>query len=238
MDSNLRTPGFGFDRDGSPCLGLAHGLAPLTMENPRRRVIKKGGVPMHQGDPSTYTFVIEAGGILLFRSNEDGDEVALEWVGPGGVCGLADAVREEPYSLSARTTTTSVVLCVPSKDLRLRISREPSLGMLVSRYLADQVRLAADHIEALALDRLDERVMWALRFLAHRYDGSHGPICVAMTQSDLAALVAASRPHVNQVIVRLRQLGIAESRWGYITILDLSRLRTLSPKDTRFKSPA
>jgi putative ABC transport system ATP-binding protein len=85
-------------------------LTPHVRFDPRRA----GPMPVHldagqllfaQGDPSDYVYVLESGGVEVFRELADGSEELLMEVTPGGYFGELGPMLNLPRSASARATS-------------------------------------------------------------------------------------------------------------------------------------
>jgi CRP-like cAMP-binding protein len=182
--------------------------------------IVRGQLLIAQDDPSTNVFVLEAGNLLLFRTNAEGKEIALDCIGPGDACGIEEVVSRRLYSLSGRATAAGAVWRIPARDLLSLMSKYPSLAKAVVGYLAERLCAEAERVELLTLERLSDRVRAILWHLASRSGATALPVDLPITQSHVAALAGASRQRVNRILVSLHEMGVADSRGRYIRILD------------------
>ncbi len=174
---------------------------------------------IRQGYPSAHLFLIEAGSVLLLRTDANGAEVALDLLGPGDLCGIEDALCEQPYELSARATTQTVCYEFSADAIREALNRDPSVATVLAGYVATRLRLAAEHMEILALENIDARVKRVLQRLvlqAERRDATD--LRLPITQGDLASLVGSSRQSVNRSLVDLRLRGIVTSHHRHISV--------------------
>ena len=174
---------------------------------------------IRQGYPSAHLFLIETGSVLLLRTDTSGAEVALDLLGPGDLCGIEDALCEQPYQLSARATTKTMCYRFSTDAIREALNRDPSVATVLAGYVATRLRLAAEHMEILALENIEARVKRVLQRLvlqAERRDATD--LRLPITQGDLASLVGSSRQSVNRSLVDLRLRGIVTSRHRHISV--------------------
>ena len=174
---------------------------------------------MRQGYPSIHTFLIESGSVLLIRTDDSGAEVALDLLGSGDLCGIEDALCGQPYELSARATTQTVYYNISTEVIRKVVGSDVSVAMVFAGYIAARLRLAAEHMEILALDSIEERVRRILQRLILQTGGHHGKdLQLPITQGDLASLVGGSRQSVNRSLVGLKLRGIVRSHSRHISV--------------------
>ncbi|HKS96396.1 MAG TPA: helix-turn-helix domain-containing protein [Terriglobia bacterium] len=100
----------------------------------------------------------------------------------------------------------------------------PAFALGVATYLSDRVRFFGRHTELLAHGEIAKRVRETLRTLAERQADDGKPPALCFSQSDLAALVGASRQRVNPVLTALRRAGILELQQGVVRILTVTAL--------------
>ena len=174
---------------------------------------------IRQGYPSEHLFLIESGSVLLLRSDSSGAEVALDLLGPGDLCGIEDALCEQPYELSARATTQTVCYRFSADAIREALNRDPSVATVLASYVATRLRLAAEHMEILALENIQARVTRVLqRLVLQAGRGDATDLLLPITQGDLASLVGGSRQSVNRSLGDLRLRGIVTSHRRHISV--------------------
>jgi CRP-like cAMP-binding protein len=163
--------------------------------------------------------MIESGGLLLFRADQNGAEVALDLLAPGGLCGIEDVLCDGPYALSARATTRTACYSIPSDVIRGIISSDAPAAIAIANYVAVRLRLAEKHMEILALEKTAGRIERVLRRLARRSESRNGSdLCLPLTQGDLASLVGISRQSVNRSLKDLRLRGIVKCHPRHIAV--------------------
>jgi CRP/FNR family transcriptional regulator, cyclic AMP receptor protein len=191
----------------------------VLLQRAKKCGLRRRELLMHQGYPSIHVFLIESGSVLLIRTVDSGAEVALDLLGSGDLCGIEDALCSQPYELSARATTQTVCYSISTEAIREVVGSDVSVAMVFAGYVAARLRLAAEHMEILALDRIEERVKKVLRRLILQTGGHRGKdLQLPITQGDLASLVGGSRQSVNRSLVGLKLRGIVRSHSRHISV--------------------
>ncbi len=209
--------------------GTSPGIAPFSklneittqmlLQKAMKCDLRRGELLMRQGYPSVHAFLIKSGSMLLLRTDECGEEVALDLLGPGGLCGIEDALCGQPYELSARATTQTVCYSISTHAIREVVSSDVSVAKVLARYVAARLRLAAEHMEILKLGSIEERVKRILQRLILNNGQRHGScLLLPITQGDLASLVGGSRQSVNRSLAGLKLRGIVRSHPRHISV--------------------
>jgi CRP-like cAMP-binding protein len=73
-------------------------------------------------------------------------------------------------------------------------------------------------------ESLDRRVYRRLVELSHAYGVTDGTATIPLSQAQLADLVGATRPSVNQVLQRLADRGLVALQRGRVDVLDVAAL--------------
>jgi putative ABC transport system ATP-binding protein len=77
-------------------------------------------VLFHQGDPSDFVYVIESGGMQIFRELADGSEELLRTLAPGSYFGELGPMLNLPRSASARATVATDLTAYGISEFRAR----------------------------------------------------------------------------------------------------------------------
>lgn len=166
----------------------------------------KGNILYYHGDPGESMYVIVDGRVKVTLMNEEGREVTLALMRPGGLLGLVAALDDGPQIGNA----------IAISDCRLgRISRDafrrwaachPRIYAAFSAELAHMLRDAWLKVGEQALMPVKQRLLYALLDLA-REEGSpaHGQKIVFRrpTHQELAELVGSSRVVVSRLLKEL-----------------------------------
>jgi CRP/FNR family cyclic AMP-dependent transcriptional regulator len=147
---------------------------------------------------------------------------------PGEVVGEMSLADSLGRSASVTTLEESAFLWIDRATFRSGIERSPVLARNLADSLSRRMRLANAHLLSLAALDVPGRVASQILSLSREYgeeteEGVRVPI--RFTQSDLAALVGASRVRVNQALGYLRKRGlISLDSEGHFTVHDENAL--------------
>jgi CRP-like cAMP-binding protein len=198
----------------------------------RRRRYARGETVFREGDPADSLHLIDKGILAVQVSAPGGERLTLNVLTAGGFFGeLALLQRGD----AARRSATVLAL-IPAETLAISASAFLSLrnahaevGELVVTALAQRVEdLSLRLLEALYTG-VDRRVYRRLLDLADIYPATADAVVVPLSQDDLATMVGASRPTVNQVLQKLVSRGVISLGRRQITIDDVAALRALTP---------
>lgn len=162
------------------------------------RNFPKNAVILNEGDPGESLFVILAGRLKVYVSDDEGREMILDIHGPGDLVGEM-ALDGRPRSASVMTLEASQCAALGRQDLRAAIAANPDIAMSLIATLIERTRIATEKVKKLALMDVYGRVVGLLLELA-RDDGA-GRLVVPerMTQQDIAERVGASRDMISRI---------------------------------------
>jgi CRP/FNR family cyclic AMP-dependent transcriptional regulator len=187
-----------------------------------RRTFGRGVFIYHKDSPAQVLYIIESGWVRLFMYSDAGQEISTNLVGPGEVFGELAALDGRPRATGAVAVETTVVLTLRREDLLRSLRASPRLGENLATVLVARLRYAIKCIETLSYLDVNGRVAARLLDLAGRSgaQGEGAGTTLALTQSELAGWVAASRESVNRALVFFRSQGLIALDGIQITILD------------------
>ncbi|MDN5860851.1 MAG: Crp/Fnr family transcriptional regulator [Pseudonocardia sp.] len=191
-----------------------------------------------EGDPALALYVLAAGQLKSHRLSVEGAEVIL------GINRAIDVVGEVGLFHPTGVRRVSVTAMTPSRCLR--IPKAPLLGYLAAHPRAMERMLgrlsliagqAAYSFSSLAFDDIRQRVAAALLGLGAEF-GEETPdrglrIRLRLSQSALAALVAASRENVNRALATFVAIGAVSQQDGRFHLHDRAALRRVADSSTQ-----
>jgi CRP/FNR family transcriptional regulator, cyclic AMP receptor protein len=174
------------------------------------RSFPKHSVILTEGEPGESLYVIVAGKVNVFLSDEQGREVVLGTCGPGDYLGEM-ALDGGPRSASVMCLESSSFLVVTRQALHAKIAADPDFALELLSAVISRARLMTDMVKNLALLDVYGRVARLLLGLA--VEAADGTLVVSetLTQQNIAERVGASRDMVNRIIRDL-------SAGGYIAV--------------------
>ncbi len=188
----------------------------------------RGQYLCYQGDPGDRLFVLGDGMVKVVFTSEQGDEIVLATLRPPEVFGELAALTDEPRSASVVAVDPTRVLMLSRASLSELLRTSPELVDAVLAALGGMVARLTEQAADLAFLDLGGRLAKVLVRLAESSGGTLGaPVVIDMrlSQSDLAAMVGASRPAVNRALQALAARRLLEVSGQVITLNDIAALR-------------
>jgi CRP/FNR family cyclic AMP-dependent transcriptional regulator len=169
----------------------------------------KNTIIVTEGDATDSLYIIIAGRVKVFLSDEEGKEIVLGTQGPGDYFGEM-ALDGRPRSASVMTVEPSRFAVIPKANVRDFLRDHPDFAVHLIERLIDRSRSLTDNVKSLALMDVYGRVARLLLELATDED-SKLVIHEKLTHQDIASRVGASREMISRIFKDLT-LG------GYITV--------------------
>lgn len=190
-----------------------------------------GTVLFQRGDPGDDLIAITAGRIRIALTTPQGRQVILRQLEAGDILGEIAIIDGCPRSAEATAVTDATGLVLPRAHFLDVARRMPAIYETFARYCCQLLRNTNFQIESIALYDLQARLARFLLFSLAQQSGD-APAATAslqlkLNQTDLSAILGASRSKVNQALQALLAEG-AVLRSGDALICDLARLRKLS----------
>ncbi|GAA3096253.1 MULTISPECIES: Crp/Fnr family transcriptional regulator [Nonomuraea] len=190
------------------------------------RRYRSGQIIFHQGDPGESLYVLLDGLVKVVFTTEHGDEIVLNMLGRGDTFGEMALLDDSPRSASIVTARPAWVFALPRARLLELMREHPGLADEFLRLLGRMVRRLTDQAADLAFLDLGGRLAKLLLQLADKHGQAGGVVDLpGLTQSDLAALIGASRPAVNRALQSLVARNLIAVKGRTIRLLDVAALR-------------
>lgn len=211
---------------------LFAGLPPPALEAlaglAQRRQWQAGETLFQRGDPGDWMLALAEGRVKLTLTTPAGRELTLRLAEAGDTLGEFALVDGEPRSADATALEPSSGWVLDRLRFAVLAEAHPALGLSVARYFSRRLRATTEQLEGIALYQLEARLARFLLFTLRQLNGPDLPpeaaLRLEISQSELAAVLGASRPKVNRALQSLQDLG-AIQRAGEVWQLDLPTLR-------------
>jgi CRP-like cAMP-binding protein len=194
----------------------------------RRKSYPRGERLMHEGEPGARVMILLEGRVKMSSVTDHGQELVLNFCGPGDVLGELSFIDHQPRSSSVTAVEPVEVVVMEGDRFRGFIESSPGAAMTLIDAIAKRFREA--DLQRLQFGASDAtgRIAARLVELAERHGEPAGEgiaITLPITQEELGAWAASSRAGVAQALKTLRELGWIETDRKRITVLDIEQLR-------------
>jgi CRP-like cAMP-binding protein len=193
----------------------------------RRRQYRRDEVIFHQGDQGDALHVIASGAVKIVLEAEDGAEAILVTLRPPESFGEIAMLDGAPRSASAIALEPTTTLVLPGAELRQLMDADTTLRDAMFASLAAGFRRLTTQVEELHFLDVPGRLATRLSRLAAEVDPDANEVVIPWpyNQSDLAAMIGATRQSVNRVFNELVDAGLVRRGQGTLVITDVAALR-------------
>lgn len=185
----------------------------------------KDALLTRQGEDAEFVHLILSGRVALCAECSDGESTVITTFASGEIFVGAAAILRQPYLVSAKTTTASRILFIPSERFRLALAAEHSLALMMVNYQARHWRMLVGHLQELKLHSGVERLAY---YLVRHSPVPEGPVAFRLDydRKTIAAELGMSPEFLSRTFQQLRPHGV-QARGSQVTIQDIGRLRCL-----------
>ena len=199
-------------------------FAPLADQTLRRiaesgvvRAFPRNTVLINEGDVGDSLYVILAGRVKVYSSNESGREFVIDFHGPGEYVGEM-SLDGAPRSASVMTVEPTTCAVVNRAQFRDFVLAHPDFAMHLIERLIHRVRVTTGNLKSLALSDVYGRLVRLLNALVQDVEGKQ-VVPERLTQQEIADRVGASRDMIGKLMKDLIAGGYLAIEDRTITIL-------------------
>lgn len=175
------------------------------MEQGATRTYPKNTVIVSEGDRSDSMYVILAGKVKVYLSDESGKELLLREMGPGEYFGDV-VLDDQPRSASVMTVEPSKFAVINVGQFRRFLADNPEAAFEILRSCMQRIRDLTKAVGNLGLMDVYGRVAQLLMDLSVD-DNGRRIIKSRLTQQDIASRVGCSREMISRILKDLRAGG-------------------------------
>lgn len=189
-----------------------------------------GQILMSANQPGDVAYIVLEGSVKITFRDDSNRAVILALLGPGEIVGEMSLVDRLQRSATVIAQEECRLLVINRSIFSDCLERYNKMTVALTKILSRRIRLANAQIQSLSTLDVQGRIARQLLTFAREYcdkPNSSGEmtIPVRLTQTDLAALVGATRVRVNQVIAPWRHAGYIRISADYrITVANPEKL--------------
>jgi len=182
----------------------------------------------YRGDPAAAVFLVVSGRVKIILTNEEGREVIVALLGPGGLFGLTAALDGGDQLADAVTVEPSRIAKFSGEAFIRWTGGTPEAQTALVRILTRRVRDLHQQIGAHALLGAKDRLLYTLLEIADS-EGEHLPmsseiIFTRPTHQELAHRIGSSREVVSRLLAELMDSELLEADEGRVIRVSQSAL--------------
>jgi CRP/FNR family transcriptional regulator, cAMP and macrophage regulator len=203
-------------------------LRPGDVESIRRVAeavsVAPGGHLFREGEPAEAVYIVESGTVEVIRSSASRPRT-LATAGPGSVLGDFAVFVDRPHIADAR----AVEPLRAHRFARARLLPELAVNpAIMLRWLVATMR-RIERTQRRVISLAGKPVLARVADLI--LEESQRQPSVNLSQSTIGTLLGVSRQSVNEALSRLRQLGVVETGYRNIEVLDLTHLERVASSE-------
>ena len=189
------------------------------------RRLARGQILFGEGEPSQSFHLVCAGKLRVYRTSDEGNELILSVVGPGGAIGELSVFDGEPRSATVDALEPSTVLAIPNTHLRDALLASPASLMAIVADLASTVRRLTGSTSDLVFLDLPHRIARFLLLQAVDHGDGTAHVDLTMSQAGIAAQLGVARQSFNTALNGLVRDGLIRVDGRRVDIPDVDGLQ-------------
>ncbi len=194
-------------------------------------IYPRGSVLFVEGQAPRGVFIVCAGRAKLTATSARGRALIVRVAEVGEVLGLAPAVSNVPYDISAETLEPTEVNFLPREDFLRFLQTNGEVAVRVAEHLSMELRRAYQQVARIALAPTARAKLAELLFDWAQQHGEPAKSGVSfslpLTHEEIGELIGSSRETVTRLLNDFRREGALHIKGTQVTILDRARLETL-----------
>jgi CRP/FNR family transcriptional regulator, cyclic AMP receptor protein len=179
-------------------------------------------------DPPDRIHILKKGRVRVYRMTPDGKQLTLDIYEKGTILGDMQLLGQDRLPEAYAEAIGEGVICTITPDeLRRLIERFPLIGVNIIRHLSRRLQAAERELEAMAYQRVDQRLARKLQDLALRFGivTERGTLIQArLTQQELAEMIGTTRETLAHTLGDFRRRGLLDTVRQQVLIRDAERL--------------
>lgn len=178
-----------------------------------------------EGDTADFLHVVASGSVELF-SSWSGRTTSMSILSPPATFILAATIEDRPYLMSTRTLTKSLIVMIPSEDVREVFETDCVFAKSIVRELAASYHEAVRHAKNIKLRTSVERLANYL-ISNHAVAGNTGTFALEVEKKKLASFLGMTPENLSRAFAALKKHGVSVSG-STITVSDHTKLNTFA----------
>jgi CRP-like cAMP-binding protein len=189
---------------------------------------RPGQVILSPADPPERIHILKKGKVRVYRVTPDGKQLTLDIYDKGTILGDMGLLGQDRVAEAYAETIDAAVICTITPDeLRRLVERYPVIGVNIITFLSSRLREAERELEAMAYQRVGQRLARKLIDLGQRFgvETVRGTLIQArLTQQELAEMIGTTRETLAHTLSDFRRRDLLDTEHHQVVIRDAERL--------------
>jgi len=188
-----------------------------------------GDLIFSEGDPCAGLYIVESGGVRVFKTSAGGREQVLTIEHAGSSIAELPVFDGGNYPASASAASECVLLFISRNNFRALCLEHPEVALKVLRMVGLRLRRLVGIIEELSFTTVRHRLAALLLRLAREAGKSSGraEFKIEASNQELASQIGTVRELVSRNLSRFQAEGLIAMEGKNIAIPDLAKLQAI-----------
>jgi len=191
---------------------------------------KKKELIFSEGDEPDWFYFVLSGEIKITKLSQEGKEIILELIQPGGFFGGVAVIRGFPYPANAVAKENSEILKISRENFQKVLDRFPTVMMDIMQNIGDRIKESRETTKNIALEKVHLRIAALLLKLSEQsgVEEEDGVLLnLKLTKQDIAEMVGTTVETAIRTMSSFKKQGLISEKAGKILIKDPSGLHDL-----------
>lgn len=202
----------------------------ILMEGHLRRV-EPGGLFFHQGEDADWMYVLRTGRVKLVQLTQEGEQVLVNYFGPGQGLGIIVALNNSVYPLTAEAVETCEAVGWHRDEMQALMLRHPQLALNGMKMMGTRFTRLQERYRDISTRRVEQRVARALLRLVRQFGKRVDVgvlIDIPLSRQDLAEMTGTNLYNVSRILSKWERAGWIVSQRKQITLCKAHELVVLA----------
>ena len=211
-------------------------LSDDALEEVRKHVYKKqyakGKKVFEKGDPISTLYIVEAGKIEIYKTDDEGRRLTLWYISPGELFCVPTLLYGTAIA-NATAVKDAVMYCLDKGAFDDLVSRFPEFSAGLLRCLSSRIQSYSNSVEAFAFTGTSGRVADIL--LRYRTVDDKGNTVCQLSQNEITSLAGTCRETVSRTLNKFKKENFLKIERRKILLLDIKGLKRRALQDSEQK---
>ena len=202
-----------------------------VLEAGHTRRVESGEYFFHQGEPSEWLYIIYEGRTKVVKLTPEGEQVVINYLGPGQGLGIIVALNDMDYPVSAEAVEPCEAVGWHRDTMHRLMDEYPQLALNSIRLMGERFTRLQQQFSDISTKRVEQRIARALLRLVRQF-GKRVPegvlIDIPLTRQDVAEMTGTNLYNVSRIMSRWEREGWIASRRKEILICKAHALVVLA----------
>lgn len=195
------------------------------------RRVDLGGFFFHQGEVADWMYILRVGRVKLVQVTQDGDQIVVNYFGPGQGLGIIVALNNSDYPLSAEAVEPCEAIGWHRDEMQKLMLKYPQLALNGMNMMGDRFTRLQERFRDVSTKRVEQRIARALLRLVRQFGKrvERGVLIdIPLTRQDVAEMTGTNLYNVSRILSKWEQSGWIESHRRQIILCKAHELVVLA----------